>query len=52
VENPCKENLIFEESLYGVGLRSVIATTNKYDGMYDFSAEEGTFSAKVSLNLK
>jgi hypothetical protein len=30
----------------------VIATTNKYDGMYDFSAEEGTFSAKVSLNLK
>ena len=52
VENPCKENLIFEESLYGVGIRSVIATTNKYDGMYDFSAEEGTFSAKVSLNLK
>lgn len=52
VENPCKENLIFEESLYGVGLRSVIATTNKYDGMYDFSAQDGIFSAKVSLNLK
>ena len=52
VENPCKENLIFEESLYGVGIRSVIATTNKYDGMYDFSAEDGIFSAKVSLNLK
>ena len=52
VENPCKEKLIFDESLYGVGIRSVIATTNKYDGMYDFSAEDGIFSAKVSLNLK
>ena len=52
VENPCKENLTIDESLYGVGIRSVIATTNKYDGMYDFSAEDGVFSAKVSLNLK
>ena len=52
LENPCKEKLIFDESLYGVGIRSVIATTNKYDGMYDFAAEEGIFSAKVSLNLK
>ena len=52
VENPCKENLTFDESLYGVGIRSVIATTNKYDGMYDFSVEDGVFSAKVSLNLK
>ena len=51
VENPCKEKLIFDESLYGVGIRSVIAT-NKYDGMYDFTAEDGIFSAKVSLNLK
>ena len=52
VENPCKENLTIDESLYGVGIRSVIATTNKYDGMYDFAAEDGIFSAKVSLNLK
>ena len=52
VENPCKENLTVDESLYGVGIRSVIATTNKYDGMYDFSAQDGVFSAKVSLNLK
>jgi len=52
VENPCKENLTIDESLYGVGIRSVIATTNKYDGMYDFSAQDGIFSAKVSLNLK
>ena len=52
VENPCRSNLSFNESLYGVGIRSIIATTNKYDGMYDFTAEYGSFSAKISLNLK
>ncbi len=52
VENPCKNNLTFDETLYGVGIHSVIATTNKYEGMYDFIAEDGIFSAKISLNLK
>ena len=51
MENSCKSNLDFEESLYGVGIRSVIATTTKYEGMYDFLAENGVFSAKISLNL-
>ena len=51
IENTCKANLTFDETLYGVGIRSVIATTNKYEGMYDFSAEDGIFSAKISLNL-
>ena len=51
IENSCKANLSFDETLYGVGLRSVIATTNKYEGMYDFTAEEGIFSVKISLNL-
>lgn len=52
VENPCKANLSFDETNYGIGISSVIATANKYDGMYDFAAEDGIFSAKVSLNLK
>ena len=52
VENPCRVKLNFDESYYGVGISSIIATTNKYDGMYDFNAEDGIFSAKVSLNLK
>ena len=52
VDNPCRNNLAVDESLYGVGIRSVIATTSKYTGMYDFTAEEGIFSAKISLNLK
>ena len=51
MENTCKDNLDFEESLYGVGIRSVIATTTKYEGMYDFMSENGIFTAKISLNL-
>ena len=51
IENTCKDNLVVEESLYGVGIRSVIATTKKYEGMYDFSTDEGVFNAKISLNL-
>jgi signal transduction histidine kinase len=51
VENPCRASLTFDETLYGVGIRSVISTTNKYEGMYDFTAEDGIFSAKISLNL-
>jgi hypothetical protein len=51
VENQCKANLTFDETLYGIGIRSVISTTNKYEGMYDFTAEDGIFSAKISLNL-
>ena len=44
--------MTFDESEYGVGIRSVISTVNKYNGMYDFSAEDGIFSAKISLNVK
>ena len=51
VENSCRNNLNFDETLYGVGIHSVISVVDKYDGMYDFSAERGIFSAKVSLNL-
>lgn len=51
VENPCKEKMTFDKTNYGIGINSVIATINKYDGMYDFCAEDGIFSAKVILNL-
>ena len=51
VENPCKANLTFDEASWGVGIRSVVSTTNKYEGMYDFTVEDGVFSAKISLNL-
>ena len=52
IDNPCRANLTFDETLYGIGIRSVISTTSKYEGMYDFTAENGIFSAKIILNLK
>ena len=51
VENPCRNHQSFDENQYGVGIHSVIATTSKYDGMYDFTVEDGVFTAKISLNL-
>ena len=50
IENPCKTNLKFDEVDYGIGISSVITTTEKYEGMYDFTAQDGTFSSKVCLN--
>ena len=52
IDNPCRQNLTFSETLYGVGIRSVITTANKYEGMYDFTTEDGVFSAKIILNLR
>ena len=51
VENPCKASLVFDETLFGVGIRSVISATKKYEGMYDFTSDDGIFCAKISLNL-
>ena len=51
VENSCNANMDFDESFYGIGIHSVISVANKYDGMYDFTAENAVFSAKVSLNI-
>lgn len=52
VENSCKRKMQFDENHYGVGIYSVIETVDKYVGMYDFSVEDGIFSAKISMNLK
>ena len=51
IENPCEEKMTFDATRHGIGINSVIATINKYDGMYDFCVEDGIFSAKVILNL-
>lgn len=51
VGNPCKEKMVFDEGCYGVGIRSIISTVGKYEGMYDFSCAEGRFFAKINLNL-
>ena len=50
IENPCKPNMKFDEADYGIGISSVITTTEKYEGMFDFAAQDGTFVSKVCLN--
>jgi signal transduction histidine kinase len=52
IDNTCRDKMTFDKSSYGIGIQSVIAVANKYDGMYDFSVEDGIFSAKVTLNLQ
>ena len=52
VENSCSDNMKFDESCYGIGISSVISTTTKYDGMYDFSVDNNIFKVRISMNLK
>ncbi len=51
IENSCDDKLSFDETAYGVGIMSIINTIKKYDGMHDFAAFEGVFTAKISINL-
>jgi hypothetical protein len=51
IENSCKTNLKFDESDYGIGINSVIATVNKYEGMCDFSVKNERFISKICLNF-
>ena len=51
VENPCRANLVFDETCWDIGIHSMISTTNRYEGMYDFTAKDGIFTAKINLNL-
>ena len=43
--------LTFGETRYGIGIRAVISAISKYEGMYDFTAEDAAFSAKIILNF-
>ena len=51
IENPCKASLRFDESDYGIGINSVIATTQKYEGMFDFTVKDEKFISKICLNF-
>ena len=51
IENQCKPNLKFDETDYGIGISSVIAVTNSYEGMYDFIVKNEKFISKICLNF-
>lgn len=52
-ENSCIEELDFEEmpeELYGIGIHSIITTAEKHNGMYNFTAQNGIFTAKIIID--
>lgn len=55
--NTCGKDLPFHNGLplsergEGMGIRSILKTASRYEGETDFRTEEGTFLARVLLNL-
>ena len=55
-KNTCGRNVRFENGIPvrklggGVGVQSMIASSDKYGGVYDFSAENGMFTCMFILN--
>ena len=58
VENSCADNIDFEDSLPksqkhggGTGTKSIAYTAERYNGMAEFSAQDGVFRTRVLLHL-
>lgn len=54
--NSCGEDITFNNGLpvtnrpgHGIGVRSICAIVEQYDGMYTFSAEDGQFILRISI---
>lgn len=57
ISNTAKQNILFDEGIpvsksgKGIGVSSIIRSTLKYNGEYDFSASNGIFTCKILLKL-
>ncbi|MBD5521470.1 MAG: GHKL domain-containing protein [Lachnospiraceae bacterium] len=56
VINPCEEDIAFEHGLpvtnkpgHGIGVRSICAVAERYNGIYSFSVQDDKFILRVSL---
>ena len=56
VVNDCRETVRFEDGIsatdrpgHGIGVSSICAIVERYDGLYSFSVREGKFVLRVSL---
>lgn len=54
--NSCGDDIVFEDGIpvtdnpgHGIGVRSICAIVEKYDGIYTFSVHEGRFILRVSF---
>jgi hypothetical protein len=36
--------------MHGIGIHSIITTAEKYNGMYNFTAQNGIFTAKIIID--
>ncbi len=58
VENACADNIVFEDGFPkseksggGTGTKSISYTAERYNGMVDFTAQDGVFRTRVLLHL-
>ncbi len=56
IANSCEENILFSHGIpvsahrgHGIGVRSICAIIEHYDGMYSFSAQNGLFVLRISF---
>lgn len=56
ITNPCEEDITFDHGLpvtnkpgHGIGVRSICAVVERYNGIYSFNVEDGRFILRVSL---
>lgn len=56
VINPCQEEVPFKKGIpvsnrqgHGIGVQSICAIVNKYNGVYDFSVKDGKFILRLSV---
>ena len=52
-ENSCIGDLNFLEmpsEMHGIGIHSIITTAEKHNGMYNFTAQNGIFTAKIIID--
>ena len=58
VENSCADNIVFEDGFPksqkqggGTGTKSIAYTAEQYNGMVEFTTEDGAFRTRVLLHL-
>ena len=56
ITNPCTDDVVFERDIpvstaagHGIGVQSICAITERYDGICSFSVKDGRFILRVSL---
>ncbi len=49
IQNTCSKELEFDCTQKGIGLSSIVRSTEKYGGMADFKSNNGIFTSRIVL---